>query len=179
MTDPRGRRCSTADGCSAVRAGTVSGRVMMPARFTLDGHETATGTQWFDRFALRWPRVGGDAGRRIFDRLQSVSSPVADRMRTHLSGSLEGVAVAVFEAVRDDAVELTVIRQILIDAVGNVWLLLGVPRGRARRVDGPSHRTDRNTTRLLCVGVRDRWSLVTRTRTVWRRTSAHRWHESM
>jgi hypothetical protein len=124
----------------------------------------------------------GLVGTRVaefFDRLQSVSSPVADRMRTHLNGSLEGVAVAVFEAVRDDAVELTVIRQILIDAVGNVWLLLGVPRGRARRVDGPSHRTDRNTTRLLCVGVRDRWSLVTRTRTVWRRTSAHRWHESM
>jgi hypothetical protein len=155
-------------------------RVMMPARFTLDGHETATGTQWFDRFWLSGGRgLVGTRGAEFFDRLQSVSSPVADRMRTHLSGSLEWVAVAVFEAVRDDAVELTVIRQILIDAGGNVWLLLGVPRGRARRVDGPSHRTDRNTTRLLCVGVRDRWSLVTRTRTVWRRTSAHRWHESM
>jgi hypothetical protein len=64
--------------------------------------------------------------------------------------------VAVFEAVRDHNAELIAIRQIAIDADGNGWLLLRVPRVRARTVDGRSHRSDRSTPRLLYVEMRDR-----------------------
>jgi hypothetical protein len=88
--------------------------------------------------------------------------------------------VAVFEVVRDDAAELIVIRQIAIDADGNVRQLLRVPRGRARRFDGTSYRSDRSTTRLLCVGVGDRVRVLRDpNRTVSRSTSGHRRHKSM